>query len=130
MLPCGTPVEMTLALLPVGWAFKAGSRVRLAVASWDRDHVARCRTGARRAYLSTWHRAPITPGAARPLRLMRAQGNAMALLEITRVERNFYGVQALRGVDLAVKAGRLHPPGTALDRSAARMIAKPEEILR
>jgi len=31
----------------------------------------------------------------------------MALLEITGVERNFYGVQALRGVDLAVKAGRI-----------------------
>jgi len=31
----------------------------------------------------------------------------MALLEITGVERNFYGVQALRGVDLAVEAGRI-----------------------
>jgi len=31
----------------------------------------------------------------------------MALLEITGVKRNFYGVQALRGVDLAVKAGRI-----------------------
>jgi branched-chain amino acid transport system ATP-binding protein/neutral amino acid transport system ATP-binding protein len=31
----------------------------------------------------------------------------MALLDITGVERNFYGVQALRGVDLAVEAGRI-----------------------
>jgi ABC-type branched-subunit amino acid transport system ATPase component len=31
----------------------------------------------------------------------------MALLEITGVERSFYGVQALRGVDLAVEAGRI-----------------------
>ena len=31
----------------------------------------------------------------------------MALLEITGVKRNFYGVQALRGVDLAVEAGRI-----------------------
>ena len=31
----------------------------------------------------------------------------MALLEITGVERNFYGVQALRGVDLAIGAGRI-----------------------
>jgi branched-chain amino acid transport system ATP-binding protein/neutral amino acid transport system ATP-binding protein len=31
----------------------------------------------------------------------------MALLEITGVERGFYGVQALRGVDLAVEAGRI-----------------------
>ena len=31
----------------------------------------------------------------------------MALLEITGVERNFYGVQALRGVDFVVEAGRI-----------------------
>jgi branched-chain amino acid transport system ATP-binding protein/neutral amino acid transport system ATP-binding protein len=31
----------------------------------------------------------------------------MALLEITGVERSFYGVQALRGVDLAINAGRI-----------------------
>src|SRR6185503_10960247 len=35
----GAPVEMTFALLPVGWEFKAGSRVRLAIAGGDRDHV-------------------------------------------------------------------------------------------
>ena len=38
-LPQGVPVEMTFALLPVGWEFKAGSRVRLAIAGGDRDHV-------------------------------------------------------------------------------------------
>jgi branched-chain amino acid transport system ATP-binding protein/neutral amino acid transport system ATP-binding protein len=31
----------------------------------------------------------------------------MALLEATGVERSFYGVQALRGVDLSVEAGRI-----------------------
>jgi len=39
ILPQGTPVEMTFALLPVGWEFKAGSRVRLAIAGGDRDHI-------------------------------------------------------------------------------------------
>jgi X-Pro dipeptidyl-peptidase C-terminal non-catalytic domain len=39
ILPRGTPVEITFALLPVGWVFKAGDRVRLAVASGDRDHI-------------------------------------------------------------------------------------------
>ena len=39
ILPRGMPVEMTFALLPVAWEFKAGSRVRLAVAGADRDHI-------------------------------------------------------------------------------------------
>jgi hypothetical protein len=39
VLPPGEAVEMTFALLPVGWRFKAGSRVRLAIAGADCDHV-------------------------------------------------------------------------------------------
>ena len=39
ILPRGAPVEITFALLPAGWEFKAGSRVRLAVAGGDRDHI-------------------------------------------------------------------------------------------
>ena len=39
ILPLNTPVELTFALLPVGWEFKAGSRVRLAIAGGDRDHI-------------------------------------------------------------------------------------------
>jgi putative CocE/NonD family hydrolase len=38
-LPQGEPVEMTFALLPVAWKLEAGSRVRLAIAGGDRDHV-------------------------------------------------------------------------------------------
>lgn len=38
---------------------------------------------------------------------MRAPEDTMALLEITGVEHSFYGVQALRGVDLTVEAGRI-----------------------
>jgi hypothetical protein len=38
ILPRGAPMEITLALLPVGWEFKVGSRVRLAVSGGDRDH--------------------------------------------------------------------------------------------
>jgi putative CocE/NonD family hydrolase len=38
-LPRGEPVEVTFALLPVAWQFKGGSRVRVAVAGADRDHV-------------------------------------------------------------------------------------------
>jgi len=30
---------MTLALLPVAWCFRAGSRVRLAISGADGDHV-------------------------------------------------------------------------------------------
>ena len=39
--PCrpGEAVEMSFALLPVAWRFNAGSRVRLAVAGADCDHV-------------------------------------------------------------------------------------------
>jgi putative CocE/NonD family hydrolase len=39
LLPQGEAVEMTFALLPVGWQFKAGSRVRLAISGADCDHV-------------------------------------------------------------------------------------------
>jgi putative CocE/NonD family hydrolase len=38
-LPRGEPVEVTFALLPVAWQFKAGSCVRLAIAGADCDHV-------------------------------------------------------------------------------------------
>ena len=38
-LPPGEAVEMSFALLPVAWRFNAGSRVRLAVAGADCDHV-------------------------------------------------------------------------------------------
>jgi hypothetical protein len=38
-LPSGKPVEMTFALLPVAWKFRAGSRVRLAISGADADHV-------------------------------------------------------------------------------------------
>jgi putative CocE/NonD family hydrolase len=38
-LPQGEPVEMTFALLPVAWEFRAGSRVRLAISGADGDHV-------------------------------------------------------------------------------------------
>ncbi len=31
----------------------------------------------------------------------------MALLEVSQVERSFYGVHALTGVDLKVEAGRI-----------------------
>jgi putative CocE/NonD family hydrolase len=37
-LPTGVPVELTFALLPVAWEFRAGSRVRLGLAGGDRDH--------------------------------------------------------------------------------------------
>jgi putative CocE/NonD family hydrolase len=39
LLPHGEAVEMTFALLPVGWRFKAGSRVRIAISGADCDHV-------------------------------------------------------------------------------------------
>jgi len=39
ILHCGMPVEITFAPLPVGWVFKAGSRVDLAVAGGDRDYI-------------------------------------------------------------------------------------------
>jgi len=39
VLPQGEAVELTFALLPVGWQFKAGSRVRLAISGADCDHV-------------------------------------------------------------------------------------------
>jgi hypothetical protein len=38
-LPPGKAVEMTFALLPVAWKFRAGSRVRLAISGADADHV-------------------------------------------------------------------------------------------
>jgi uncharacterized protein len=38
-LPAGKAVDMTLALLPVAWCFRAGSRVRLAISGADGDHV-------------------------------------------------------------------------------------------
>ena len=38
-LPRGQAVELTFALLPVAWRFKAGSRLRLAIAGADCDHV-------------------------------------------------------------------------------------------
>jgi putative CocE/NonD family hydrolase len=38
-LPQGEAVEMTFALLPVAWQFKAGSRVRVAISGADCDHV-------------------------------------------------------------------------------------------
>jgi uncharacterized protein len=39
LLPRGEAVELAFALLPVAWAFAAGSRVRLAIAGGDCDHV-------------------------------------------------------------------------------------------
>ncbi len=38
-LPRGEAVEITFALLPVAWTFKAGSRLRLALSGADCDHV-------------------------------------------------------------------------------------------
>jgi putative CocE/NonD family hydrolase len=38
-LPRGEAAELTFALLPVSWAFAAGSRVRLAISGADCDHV-------------------------------------------------------------------------------------------
>jgi len=38
-LPQGKAAELTFALLPVAWSFKAGSRLRLAIAGADCDHV-------------------------------------------------------------------------------------------
>ena len=38
-LPRGEVVEVTVALLPVAWTFRAASRVRLAIAGADCDHV-------------------------------------------------------------------------------------------
>ena len=39
LLPRGEAVELTFALLPVAWAFAAGSRLRLAISGADCDHV-------------------------------------------------------------------------------------------
>jgi uncharacterized protein len=39
LLPRGEAVELRFALLPVAWAFAAGSRVRLAISGGDCDHV-------------------------------------------------------------------------------------------
>jgi putative CocE/NonD family hydrolase len=63
VLPKGEPVELTFALLPVAWEFKAGSRVRLAIAGADRDHFAQVPHG-RPPRLRIHH------GTARPSRLV------------------------------------------------------------
>jgi hypothetical protein len=62
-LPRGTPIEITFGLLPVGWVFKAGGHMRLAVAAGIVITSSRCRTGARRVYVSTI-------GIAHPSRLL------------------------------------------------------------
>jgi uncharacterized protein len=62
-LPQGEAVEMTFALLPVGWEFKAGSRVRLAISGADCDHVVQVPHG-RPPRLRIHH------GAAHPSRLV------------------------------------------------------------
>jgi hypothetical protein len=61
--PHGTPVVITLALLPVGWECKASSRVRLAVSGGDRDHIVQAPQG----HLP---RLRIQRGIARPSRLV------------------------------------------------------------
>jgi uncharacterized protein len=63
VLPPGEAVEMTFALLPVGWRFKAGSRVRLAISGADCDHVVQAPHG-RPPCLRIHH------GAGRPSRLV------------------------------------------------------------
>jgi uncharacterized protein len=62
LLPRGEVVEMTFALLPVGWQLKAGSRVRLAISGADCDHVVQVPHG-RPPCLRIHH------GAGRPSRL-------------------------------------------------------------
>jgi putative CocE/NonD family hydrolase len=63
VLPQGEAVEMTFALLPVGWRFKSGSRVRLAISGADCDHVVQVPHG-RPPRLSIRH------GAGHPSRLV------------------------------------------------------------
>ena len=58
-LPRGEVVELTLALLPVAWTFKAGSRVRLAIAGADCDHVVQVPHG--RPPVLRFHHGPEHP---------------------------------------------------------------------
>lgn len=63
LLPQGEAVEMVLALLPVAWEFKRGSRVRLAISGADCDHVVQVPHG-RPPNLRIHH------GSTRPSRLV------------------------------------------------------------
>jgi putative CocE/NonD family hydrolase len=62
-MPIGEPQRLHFALLPTSWTFKAGSRVRLAIAGADADHCAQVPHG--RPPLLTLHRGADRPSSIR-----------------------------------------------------------------
>jgi hypothetical protein len=69
ILSRGTPVEMTFALQPFGWMHKPGSRVCLAVAGGNDDHIVQVPNDPP-------PRLPIHHGIAHPCRVLPIRSRA------------------------------------------------------